>query len=127
MKETLLYLKRCHPTSQYQAVEALNELWEAKAPYERKKLLRTPDEGSQPQQQQWRRQDVERPEQLQLIHPPRREGEPPVNRSGGKPFRGWMGMDVVGPIPYTIHTVEKSLRTLAGTTSFVLIVRNLDT
>ena len=72
-KETLLYIRNCNTNSQYQTIEALTELWEAKSQQERRKMLRSPPEGSQQQQPFWRRDprmDGRRDGQPQPSHPP---------------------------------------------------------
>lgn len=90
-KETLLYLKQSKG-NQYQIMETLQDLWEAKAPHDKRRMLRTPpDNTQQPYQQPWRRdtrQDSGRRDgQQQTPQQHRDGGESPVVKGGGKPYR----------------------------------------
>ena len=90
-KETLLYIRNCNTNSHYQTIEALTELWEAKSQQERRKMLRSPPEGSQQQQPFWRRDprmDGRRDGQPQPSQPPSKEGESPLYRGREKPYWG---------------------------------------
>ena len=94
--DALFYLRQCNTKSHYHSVEALQELWDAKSHYDKKKMLRTQtDEHQQPPQRRTR----EGWGWSKDTPTPWRESEPPKNRGGagllgvvGEMAKGGAGM-----------------------------------
>ena len=77
--DALLYLRQSNTKSHYHSAEALQELWDAKSHYDKKKMLKTQPDGHQQPPQRRTREGWGWSKDTPT---PRREGEPPKSRGG---------------------------------------------
>ena len=94
--DALLYLRQCNTESHYHSMEALQELWDAKSHYDKKKMLKTQTDGHQQPPQRRTREGWGWSKDTPT---PGREGEPPKSRGGvsllgvvGEMAKGGAGM-----------------------------------
>ena len=126
-KETLLYIRNCNTNSQYQTIEALTELWEAKMQQERRKMLREVSSSNRfgGGIRGWMGDEMA--SHNHHSHSVRKMSHLYIGVGGN--LTGEVGMSGVvgGPLSLTAQAVEGCLSLSVVTTWYVIISRRPDT